>query len=127
MILLLKNAADRKKMQIEAQSDNRPVYEAVQRLQLVRKRTGEAIIVSHNPFVIGAGKEEADFYVTGNPAISRKHLRLWESGGAWFAVDLGSSNGTWKNGEKVEQGQAVKIGNGDELLLADETFTVQEF
>ncbi len=127
LILLLKNAADRKKMQIEAQSDNRPVYEAVQRLQLVRKRTGEAIIVSHNPFVIGAGKEEADFYVTGNPAISRKHLRLWESGGAWFAVDLGSSNGTWKNGEKVEQGQAVKIGNGDELLLADETFTVQEF
>jgi hypothetical protein len=48
--------------------------------------------------------------------ISRRHLRVYRDGGHYFVADLGSKNGTWVNGERVEGGLRVK--DGDEINVA---------
>jgi pSer/pThr/pTyr-binding forkhead associated (FHA) protein len=50
------------------------------------------------------------------PTISRHHLELRALDGAWLAVDLGSSNGTWLMGRRVGR---ARVAPGDELFLGD--------
>jgi serine phosphatase RsbU (regulator of sigma subunit) len=40
-------------------------------------------------------------------AVSRQHARLLYDQGAWLIEDLGSSNGTWINGERINQRRTV--------------------
>jgi len=64
----------------------------------------------------------ANTYVA-SPSVSRQHLRIdlvREGGREHFAVtDLGSSNGTYVNGERVE---TAPLGNGDKLRMGDVVF-----
>ena len=50
------------------------------------------------------------------PTVSRQHLELRALDGAWLAVDLGSSNGTWLMGRRVGR---ARVTPGDELVLGD--------
>jgi hypothetical protein len=50
------------------------------------------------------------------PTVSRRHLELRALDGAWLAVDLGSSNGTWLMGRRVGR---ARVAPGDELVLGD--------
>jgi pSer/pThr/pTyr-binding forkhead associated (FHA) protein len=50
------------------------------------------------------------------PTVSRQHLELRALDGAWLAVDLGSSNGTWLMGRRVGR---ARVTPGDELMLGD--------
>lgn len=59
--------------------------------------------------VVGRGAE-ADV-VIDNPAISRRHLSLQNLNGACFVADLGSTNGTRKNGEAVTMPTVVEPGD----------------
>jgi hypothetical protein len=36
-----------------------------------------------------------------NPALSARHARLLKSNGCWYVEDLGSTNGTWVDGQRV--------------------------
>jgi diguanylate cyclase (GGDEF)-like protein len=47
--------------------------------------------------------------------ISRRHARVFRSGDAFFTEDLGSTNGTFLNGEPVSQPQKLK--DGDRIQL----------
>jgi len=49
-------------------------------------------------------------------SISNKHARLFRSSSGWMLQDIGSSNGTWINGSKINkrelsQGDIVTVGN----------------
>ena len=46
-----------------------------------------------------------------NGGISRRHAELVPSSGAWILKDLGSSNGTYVNGSRVENTYALKLGD----------------
>lgn len=48
--------------------------------------------------------------------VSRRHLELRALDGAWLAVDLGSMNGTWLDGQRVARARVLP---GDELVLGD--------
>lgn len=44
------------------------------------------------------GRDPACDLTVDDPRISRRHARLWPTGGGWRVADLGSKNGTWIDG-----------------------------
>ncbi|MFO7612685.1 MAG: FHA domain-containing protein [Clostridia bacterium] len=57
-----------------------------------------------------------------NGSIGKTHARVYERDGTIFIADLGSRNGTYLNGEKLEKRDAVKIETGDIVSFSDEEF-----
>lgn len=71
------------------------------------------------PLVLGR-KSPADV-VLDDAQLSRSHARLtWTDSGV-FVEDLGSTNGTFVGGRRVEQ---VVVGPGDEILMGSVTISV---
>lgn len=70
-----------------------------------------------------AGRDASADIVIADPRISRRHA-LFGCGldGVWVIKDLGSSNGTFVNGEKVE---SKALADGDSIRLGDTTFAFQ--
>jgi pSer/pThr/pTyr-binding forkhead associated (FHA) protein len=62
------------------------------------------------------GRERADITI-GDPGVSRRHAAVRPVRGGLELRDLGSANGTWVNGERIEgprvlvAGDVVRIGN----------------
>ncbi len=54
------------------------------------------------------------------PGVSRRHAELFERGGAWWVVDLGSTNGTFLSGEEI-CGEN-RLTSGDVLRLGGAIF-----
>ena len=79
--------------------------------------------VRHDLFVleetrerISVGKSSAnDLVIDDDPAISRAHARLERAGPVWCLTDLGSTNGTIVNGERILL--TTRLVDRDELLL----------
>jgi len=70
--------------------------------------------------VVRVGRDpSATIPFTGDDArvVSTRHVELRHSGDAWCLVDLGSRNGTYLNGRRV-QGEAP-LGPGDEIRLGE--------
>jgi hypothetical protein len=65
---------------------------------------------------IVVGRSRGCDVVMAQPTVSRHHLELRALDGAWLAVDLGSSNGTWLMGRRVGRARVIP---GDELFLGD--------
>ncbi len=54
--------------------------------------------------------------------VSRKHCRFIREDGAFRVEDLGSSNGTFHNGEKVQE---ATLAAGDTVTIGPVTFLIQ--
>jgi pSer/pThr/pTyr-binding forkhead associated (FHA) protein len=53
--------------------------------------------------------------VVDDPSVSRRHLEIRPTpAGGWYAVDLGSMNGTWLLGRRTAR---AAVSPGDELVL----------
>ena len=50
--------------------------------------------------------------------LSRFHARITFRDGAWYAEDLGSTNGTTLNGERLEPNKPYPLKLGDHVVLA---------
>ena len=68
---------------------------------------GEALVV---------GREPGANLVVDDPAVSRRHLLLRREAEGWSVVDLGSLNGTFVNGFRVER---AMLEPRDELRVGD--------
>lgn len=76
--------------------------------QVVLEINGERLAVRDLPVTLGRGSN-ADITVE-DTGVSRRHLELVEQDGTYLAVDLGSTNGSYVNGQRLTG--RVEITNG---------------
>ncbi len=81
----------------------------------VQADDGGEVQVAPGRFVIGRG--DNCNLVIDSLRVSREHASVQIVGKEVIIEDLGSSNGTWYNGEKVDRRLVV---NGDEIVLGNE-------
>lgn len=67
------------------------------------------------------GRSSACTIRVDTPRASAEHARIGYRDGCWTVRDLGSRNGTFLNGERLEAGGSRKLKPGDELALGDPT------
>jgi hypothetical protein len=70
---------------------------------------------------VTVGRADDNDLVLADPEVSRHHARLEPDGRRWRAIDLGSTNGTWVNGERLN---AAIIAVGDEVAFGASRYTV---
>ena len=68
------------------------------------------------------GREASCGIIMSDPRASRQHAQVIFNSGYWFIRDLGSANGTFVNGAKVQQ-QA--LNPGDRIQIGDTEFVFQ--
>lgn len=76
-------------------------------------------------FVIGKMKGQVDM-VLNLPMISRIHAEIEKREGAYFLVDLNSTNGTFLNGERLEANEYRQLHTGDEICFAGAGYYFKE-
>lgn len=93
---------------------------------ILRTVSGQEIFsINRSEFVIGKSMQKADG-VLENPAVSRQHCKIQLlDNGTVGVMDLGSSNGTFVNGERVLPNQITYLNNGTKLKIANQEFLVE--
>ena len=77
------------------------------------------IIFNNQPFIIGRfdvslGRKQCDFeFDKATKAVSRRHAALARASRGYEVVDLGSSAGTFVNGQKITPGEPYPLISGD--------------
>lgn len=67
-------------------------------------------------FTVGKHKEEVDL-VLEDDTISRLHARIYKEGELVYLEDLNSTNGTFKNGLRLQPYEKRRLEEGDEVRL----------
>ena len=67
--------------------------------------------------ILGREHTGRDF-LTRHNTVSRQHAKITRSEGEWTIEDLGSMNGTYVNGGKLEKGQKYSFKANDILSLS---------
>lgn len=89
---------------------------------IIRRRTGEKIMIDRNIFKIGKEESYVDYCIKDNPTVSRNHADIVRKTDGFYLVDKGSLNHTFVNGKKLEVNEYRKLQDGCLLQLADEVF-----
>lgn len=76
------------------------------------------------PHLLIGRDETAVNLVTPDPSVSRRHCEVFLQNGSAFIRDLGSSNGTWINGQPVGQ-QPVQLQPGQQIFVGHVPLSVQ--
>lgn len=97
-------------------------------------KTGDSLIVktgSGNGTVydlpaqdVMVGRDASSFIVVSDGKVSSKHVKFIYNGSAWYALDLGSTNGTYING--VRSNGQVALTNGDTIKIGDTTLEFRQ-
>lgn len=89
-------------------------------------QVGEGVVhtpIDGNPYTVGrkAGVSLRLQFRT----VSGNHASMWVEKGTLFLCDLGSTNGTYLNGTRIEHGQTVPVGEEDLVHFAEAPFRVR--
>lgn len=82
----------------------------------------DMIRISKSGFIIGRSGPRTDYCIEDSLLVSRLHCCVLRKGNTFFIEDLGSVNGTYVDGMRVEPGTRVQIEDGQEIKVADVTF-----
>jgi pSer/pThr/pTyr-binding forkhead associated (FHA) protein len=89
---------------------------------LVDTATGAEYPLKQGENTVGRGA--SDIVLAADNSVSRSHANMIIVVPNIFLEDLGSTNGTFLNGEKVEGGQRVPVASGDQIRFASTTLEV---
>ncbi len=78
---------------------------------LLGRRTMQAYDFKQPSIIVG--RDDAADVMIDNPSVSRRHAEIRLTDDGWVVEDLGSSNGTFLKGAKIDGAQS--IGLGDEI------------
>ncbi len=70
---------------------------------------GRSYLIGQKTLRVGSGV--GNDVVLSDAGVSQMHLQIVEREGRYFVIDLKSSNGTWLNGEPLEQERELKTGD----------------
>jgi two-component system, cell cycle response regulator len=79
---------------------------------------GKRFVLDTSPIRVGRGTE--NHIVLDGDSVSRRHAHLDQRGPVWFAVDDGSTNGTYVNDEQIAREQTLV--NGDRIKVGPTIF-----
>ncbi|MDB4960025.1 MAG: hypothetical protein JWP01_24 [Myxococcales bacterium] len=82
---------------------------------------GRRFKLGEGEYVIGR-RSDCQVFVP-DMRVSRQHARLWKDGDGWTLEDLGSNNGTYVNGVRVQHSTTVR--HDDEILIANNRIRVE--
>lgn len=87
------------------------------------QENGELLVrLSHFPFVIGKKRDSVNL-VLNDYSVSRVHARIVELGGEYYLEDLNSTNGTYKNGLRLQPYEKKKLEEHDEIRFGKLEYT----
>lgn len=75
------------------------------------------------PILVGRG-EEAKFRIQQD-SVSRRHCEFFEEDGSVFVRDVGSTNGTLLDGERIDSGTACAVASGTRVQVGGLVFRVE--
>jgi len=81
------------------------------------------ISVTKFPFRIGKMDGVTDYRIYNNK-VSRKHADILKEQGRYFVVDLGSTNGTYLNGKRIQPGVKEELQDGVRVTFADSEYKI---
>jgi two-component system, cell cycle response regulator len=79
---------------------------------------GKRFVLEASPMRAGRGADNQ--IVLDGDSVSRRHCHIESRGDAWFAVDDGSTNGTYVNDDQISSAQ--KLENGDRIKVGPTIF-----
>jgi hypothetical protein len=99
-----------------------PRASAVRASLEVREPSGRIrrVAVGDGPVVLG--RDAACDIVLADARVSRRHARIAPRGGFLILADLGSTNGTFLRGERIDE---VALGDGDVIAMGGTTIVVE--
>ena len=86
----------------------------------LQQRSGENSTHEFHAGPVSLGRDESCDVVVDDPEASRVHARLDLIEGQWRITDLGSSNGTFLNQERVAM---APLRSGDDIRIGQATMT----
>jgi hypothetical protein len=75
--------------------------------------------------LLAIGRAADNDWVTREPSASRHHAELRRFGDQWLVVDLGSTNGTHLQGQRLEPHVARPLAPGSPVAIGDTTFVLE--
>lgn len=92
---------------------------------IVRRGPQPNQIYDLNKGIITIGRDITNDIVINDPEVSRHHCRLTQGGGGYTIEDLGSTNGTFVNGQRLTGARPLShgdmLGLGETVTLAFES------
>jgi diguanylate cyclase (GGDEF)-like protein len=79
---------------------------------------GKRFVLDVSPMRIGRGAE--NHIVLEGDSVSRRHAHIEQRGNVWWAVDDGSTNGTYINDEQISR--EMGLANGDRIKVGPTIF-----
>lgn len=90
-------------------------------IELTKKDTGERYTGEITDSTLRAGLEST-LKLSGDPAISRRHMEFIWQNGILYVQDINSKNGTYVNGSKIDR--AVALNQNDVIHAGESDFFV---
>jgi pSer/pThr/pTyr-binding forkhead associated (FHA) protein len=88
---------------------------------------GQVFHLDQDVAVFGRGGETAGERVAlPEQSVSRQHMRLQRGPQGWMLVDLGSTNGTYLNGQRIREQEPYLVRPGDRVALGGMVLVVQQ-